>query len=519
MESSKEILIVGAGPTGLTAAMELTRLGIKVRIIDKAEAASTTSKALAVQARTLELFEQRGLENQMLELGNEAHYASLYSNDKLLGSVDFNRIPSRYNYILLIPQSDTEKVLREKIESLGVTIEWKTELINFVQDENNRIIADIKLPDGTIEHINPVYLISAEGAHSIAREIFGLKFEGKTLGQNYALGDVFIEGDIPTDRLSVFSNNNGFSAVFPMLNNRFRLMVTDVDHTKTDPAPTLEELQKLFEETAPVKVRLSDLQWSSRFGVNSRMLHTLQVGNVFFGGDSAHIHSPAGGQGMNTGIQDMINLCWKIAFTLKGKSTANILETYQEERVPVLKKLLGTTEKATSIFNSTSPATHWIMNYFFPFIIDWDFIQNKGASVVSQTNINYDKSPLSLDSNALGSLSSGDRIPNTTLKINAYNKFGESFQNTSLYSILNPSEFTLLAINADIEIIDVNHLEENNIYNITWSDEMQRETFEGIFGKSSGYVLVRPDSYISLCSGEKGIEKIEEVFNSPFFEN
>ncbi len=199
------VLIVGAGPTGLTAAMELSRMGIKVRIIDKAQSPSSTSRAIAVQSRTVELLQQRGLADEMLARGNLAHATTIYSKDKILGKVDLSKIPSRYNFCLLIPQSDTESLLRNQVQQQGVTIEWNTEMIGFEQLPNQGgIKAVVKLPDSNKEEFFATYLISAEGAHSSARNTLNLSFEGKTMGQNYALGDLHIDGNIPKAEISVF---------------------------------------------------------------------------------------------------------------------------------------------------------------------------------------------------------------------------------------------------------------------------------------------------------------------------
>jgi 2-polyprenyl-6-methoxyphenol hydroxylase-like FAD-dependent oxidoreductase len=387
------VLIVGSGPTGLTAAMELSRMGVAVRIIDKAKGPPETSRALAVQSRTLELFEQRGLAATMLEIGNCAHATAIYNEKKLLGKVDLSLIKSRYNFCLLIPQTETERLLRKQVSSQAVTIEWNTEMIACVQAEDGEVTAIIDGPNMKKEKFLASYLISAEGAHSIVRSSLNLNFTGKTMGQNYALGDLHIDGDIQQDQLSVFIGRKGFVALFPMGSKRFRMMVTDPDnHTKTDIPPSILQLQKLFNNVVHIPATFYEMNWASRYGINSRMVNKLKVGNVFLGGDSAHIHSPAGGQGMNTGIQDMINLCWKLAFVLQGKAGDELLSTFEEERIPVIKGVLKTTEKATNVFNSSNPVVYTLMSAFIPPLLGFKFIQKKGTSIISEVANEYKNS-------------------------------------------------------------------------------------------------------------------------------
>jgi 2-polyprenyl-6-methoxyphenol hydroxylase-like FAD-dependent oxidoreductase len=495
------VLIAGAGPTGLTAAMELSRMGVAVRIIDKAKGPSETSRALAVQSRTVELFEQRGLSAKMLELGNPAHATAIYNEKKLLGKVDLSRIRSRYNFCLLVSQAQTEGLLREQVTKQGVTIEWNTEMTGFTQSPDGRVIATIESLDGKKEYFSASYLISAEGAHSIARASLNLDFTGKTMGQNYALGDLYIDGDIPEDELSVFISKKGFVALFPMGDKRFRMMVTDPEnHTKKDAPPSIVELQKLFNSVVHIPAKLYEMNWASRYGINSRMMETLKVGNIFFGGDAAHIHSPAGGQGMNTGIQDMINLCWKLAFVIKGKANDELLSTFEEERIPVIKHLLATTEKATDMFNSLNPLVYTLMSAFIPPLLGLNFIQKKETSVISEVANEYKDSRLSKYDHPIGELQAGLRIPNTELKLNAFSTSGK-VENSYLYQLLNPSLFTILLVNEGIEALPaINGLElgEMLMYQISPATDVHRIEFQKIFGDQPGFVLVRPDSYVAV---------------------
>ena len=351
------VLIVGAGPTGLTAALELSRLGIPVRIIDKQAAPPTTSRAVGVQARTLELLELRGLADEMVRLGNPGLAASFYGGGKRVFRLDFTRIDSRYHYLLFISQAETERILRTAVEKQGVRIERGVELVGLAQDvlshDPNPVRVVLRHADGRLEQAQAPWLISAEGAHSTVRATLDLPFEGKTRDEQYALGDLHIDGELAETDLHIFSSEHGFLGLFPMGNRRFRLMASNpLSRPSKDTAPTLQELQAIYDQRSQVPARFRDMSWSSWFRINSRMVARLKVGRLLLGGDAAHIHSPAGAQGMNTGIQDMINLAWKLALVLKGQAPPALLDTYEQERLPVIRDVLAKTEGMTNVIGS-----------------------------------------------------------------------------------------------------------------------------------------------------------------------
>ena len=257
-----EVLVVGAGPTGLTAAMELSRRGVGVRIIDRAPEPSTTSRALAVQARTLELMQPRGIGEEMVRLGNPARATALYGRGRRLAAVQLDRIPSRFNYVLLLAQAETERLLAAQLDAQGVLVERGVELVSLHQDTAaGGVEALLRTPDGTEELARCAYLIDASGAHSTVRRVLELPFAGRELAQSYLLGDLCLDGAIPEDELSIFLAGNGFAAAFPMAGHRFRLMATDPDHhSKDETAPTLGELQRVYDRVSPIPARLRDLE-------------------------------------------------------------------------------------------------------------------------------------------------------------------------------------------------------------------------------------------------------------------
>ena len=490
------ILIVGAGPTGLTAALELSRLGVPVRLLDQRPAPSDTSRALAVQARTLELLAQRGVAAPMLALGNRAGTTTIYDANKQLVQVNLRDIPSRYNFILLLAQSETERLLREQVARQGVAVEWGTELVGFAQTEAH-VQAVLRGPGGQLEVLAAAYLISAEGAHSLVRHTLGLAFAGKSLPQSYALADLHLDSDLPEDELSIFLGEHGLLAMFPMGGGRFRLIATSPDASSPDP-PMLPELQRLYDASACRPARLRDLVWSSRSRTNSRVVERLQVGRVFLGGDAAHVHSPAGGQGMNTGIQDMVNLGWKLALVWHGQAPDALLATYALDRLPVIRGVVNTTEKATDAFNSANPLVHTLLTHALPLLLHADFVQHKGAEALSQVAANYRDSALAATQHAGGTLRGGDRLPDPDVRA------ADGAGVVPLYSLLDSSHLTLLHTgSAALPAAWLAQLTPwqalLRVQSVAVADGASGLLADA-FGRHPALVLVRPDAYAAVVA-------------------
>ncbi|MBP2336187.1 2-polyprenyl-6-methoxyphenol hydroxylase-like FAD-dependent oxidoreductase [Saccharothrix coeruleofusca] len=435
MIDTRPVLIVGAGPTGLTAAVELSRMGVPVRVVDRAPGPATTSRALAVHARTLELLAPRGVGDELLALGNRVRATTLHGRGGRLASMRLDMVPSHYNYILMVPQSETERLLRERLAHQGGHVEQGVEMVDLAQPPDGGVHAVLRHPDGREEAVEAAFLISAEGAHSTARRILNLPFAGRALAQGFALADLRVDADLPEDELSIFLAPDGFAAAFPMGGHRFRLMAADpADRDKDAPPPSLAEVQAIYDHVSPVPATLRDLNWSSHFRVNSRHLSTLRVGRVFLGGDAAHVHSPAGGQGMNAGIQDMVNLCWKLAAVLHGRATPALLDTYQAERLPVIAALVRATERTTQASTSRSPLLYQVLAHLLPLTLGREAVQRKATRTLSQLAVHHRRGPLASDSR-LGPLRAGDRVPDLMLE-----------GGSRLYEVLDLNGPTLFAV-------------------------------------------------------------------------
>ncbi|MDF5722040.1 MAG: FAD-dependent monooxygenase [Rhizonema sp. PD37] len=487
----------------MTAALELARFGISVRIIEKMSAPATTSRAITVQPRTLELMELRGKADEFVRSGNFGLGGSVYGGGKRVFRLDFSHIDSRYQYELFISQAETERILLEALMKENVEVERGVEMISFSQDSSG-VKAVLRHKNGIIEEVMASYLIDAEGAHSIARNSLGLQFQGKTFDENYALGDLYIDGDLPSSDFHVFSSSHGFMGLFPLNSSRFRMIASNpLSQPSKDTAPSLEELQTIYDQRSHIPARFHNLTWSSWFRINSRMVEHLNVGRVFLGGDTAHIHSPAGGQGMNTGIQDMVNLGWKLAFVLKGQAREKLLDTYEQDRLPVIHDLLTKTDGLTEIIGTENPIIRSLFNHLAPWIVGADVVQQNSTARLSQLSLGYRHSPLSVHHGHGGSLHAGDRIPDFPLQVV---RAGGVKENQTLFHLLNPSRFTLFlvgisdaSIHAQIseqlapwhELIEGIQIEAPN-------SELEYKRFQDYLGSKPAMLLIRPDGYIGF---------------------
>ena len=526
---SDPVLIVGAGPTGLTAALELSRLGVPVRLIDKMTEPATTSRAIGVQARTLELLEQRGLADAMVRSGKPGHGGSLYGGGKRILRLDFGHVASRYNYLLFVSQVGTERILREAAGRQGVAVEWGVELTGLAQDalshDPSPVMAVLRHTDGTLEQAKAPWLISAEGAHSRVRTTLDLPFEGRTLDERYALGDLHLDGDLPDSDFHLFSSEHGFVVLFPMGGRQFRVVASHPSG-KPEPgvAPSLDELQSTYDQRSHIPVRFHDMTWSSRFRINSRMISRLKVGRLLLGGDAAHIHSPAGAQGMNTGIQDMINLSWKLALVIQGKAKSNLLDTYEEDRLPVTRDVLFTTENLTGLIGSENHAVRSVFNSLGPYVGGSGLVQASATARMSQLALGYRHSKLSSNHPHMGSLHAGDRVPDLVVRHHPPAGETESRQDGGtdgrLLGLLNPSRFTLLLVDFD----ESNELAAGSRSAVRAygdlvttvdlaapADKAARNAFEATLGRGPGVFLVRPDGYVGLAAGgHSAARRLEE---------
>jgi 2-polyprenyl-6-methoxyphenol hydroxylase-like FAD-dependent oxidoreductase len=418
-----DVLIVGAGPVGLAMASELARFGLSVRIVDKSAARTDESKALVVWPRTLELFDRSGAGQKLLAAGRTCPAANLMSGAKTLAHVDFAAVQSPHPYALMIPQSETERVLEEHGNLLGVTVERSTELISFTQTDGGVSCTLRRAGDspstslsseaggtseigGSIETVDAAWLIACDGAHSTLRHQLDLEFKGDTLPTDWMLADVHLSGLSKPEEMYIFLHHEGALAIFPIgeastttATPRTRVIAnvgtTDPNDKRSD--PTLDQVQAVLDARGTGSLRASDPVWLSNFTINERKIADYRHGRVFFAGDAAHIHSPAGGQGMNTGIQDAMNLAWKLAL-VQRKLCSNrelLLSSYSAERSPIAEDVLKSTGQLTSLATMENSALLAMRNTAVSLVLGFGGARHAMAEKLTELDIAYKQSPLS----------------------------------------------------------------------------------------------------------------------------
>jgi 2-polyprenyl-6-methoxyphenol hydroxylase-like FAD-dependent oxidoreductase len=340
-----DVLVVGAGPVGLVAACELARRGIRVRIIDKLAAPTTESRAILVHARSLELLDQLGIAGTLLDTGVLTHGMRMYAGDRELARIGLDTVDSAFPYSLTTAQTETERVLTGRLAELGVTVDRGVELTGLEQDPDG-VRVTLAHADGTVETAGTGWVVGADGGHSSVRRLVGTRLAGSFKGEQFVLGDV--EGRHELDHSSMYSyfGPTGPLLIFPMRHNRLRL-IAQIEGPTVEPSQ--DGLQHIIDERAGGIVTITGSHWLTNFEIHHAQVPAYRHGRVFLAGDAAHVHSPAGGQGMNTGIQDAANLAWKLASTVDGRGGDGLLDSYQAERHPVAAEVIKSTTTMTDV--------------------------------------------------------------------------------------------------------------------------------------------------------------------------
>ena len=396
--SNPKVLIAGAGPVGLTLANELTRHGISVRIVDKNTERTDKSKALVLWSRTLELFDDAGCAKDFIPAGMRATGARISNGTDMVAQITFDSIDSRFPYALMIPQSESERILEEKLSAAGVKVERRTELTGF-KDYGAGIEATLKKADGSTETIAADWLAGCDGAHSTVRHGLGFAFEGTTLESDWILADGEAVGLEPKDKLHIFWHRDGILAFFPIVGDRWRV-VADLGVARNGSEkradPTLDEVNALLKQRGSPGIVMSNPYWLAAFRINERKVKDYRKGRVFLAGDAAHIHSPAGGQGMNTGMQDAFNLAWKLALVIEGAAKSSLLDSYSPERSGVGEIVLRNAGRLTEAATMRNPIAQGLRNTIVKFATGFPAIRHKVADQLTEMDIAYPDSPLTV---------------------------------------------------------------------------------------------------------------------------
>ncbi|HET6630305.1 MAG TPA: FAD-dependent monooxygenase [Woeseiaceae bacterium] len=493
------VLIAGAGPTGLALALWLTRLGARVRIVDKTAEPGTTSRALAVQARTLELYRQLGIAGGLVGGGIRIAGVNLWVKGKQAARLPLGRIGegmSPYPFALVFPQDAHERLLVECLEAAGLAVERRTELVR-VERSGHEVSATLRRPDGSEETCEPAYLAGCDGAASFVREALGIGFPGGTYEGLFYVADVEASGPVADDELHVDFDDADFLLVFPLRGQR-RLRL--VGFVRAAPGRNVldkagrEPDELTFADVSDRAIRhlqLEDIEvhWFSTYHVHHRVAHRFRDGRVFLLGDAAHIHSPVGGQGMNTGIGDAVNLAWKLAAALQDRAAERLLDSYEPERIAFAERLVATTDRAFTVVTRQGWLARLVRTRVVPAVLPVLFRLPAARKfifrTVSQLGVNYRDSMLSVG--AAGRVRGGDRLP--WVRIDPA---------TDNFAPLAAIAWQVHVYGeAQGRVADACRALGLPLRQFSWGTEMQRAGL-----RRGALYLVRPDGYVALADPE-----------------
>lgn len=409
MQHDVDVLVVGAGPVGLFLACDLARRGIAVRLIDRNAGPTDLSKALGIHARTMEAFQDLGIAERALERGLPIPAAAFYSHRRQLGRVRFERLESPYPFLLDLEQGQTERLLMEHLGELGGRDERNCALTGFEQDEDG-VTAHLEHGDGRGETCRARYLVGCDGAHSTVRHVLGLDFAGEALPANMLLADVRLDWSMPANEVVIAFAGGSLLFVAPLASGRARVIGDLHDDLES---PDLATVQAVLDERSPVPAQASDPVWLTNFRISERQVERYRQGRVFLAGDAAHIHSPAGGQGMNTGIQDAYNLAWKLALAVGDIGGRGLLDSYDAERRPVGAQVLAQTGRMLRTAQVANPIGRFLRDSAIGLLMQRRRMQRTITGQLSQLAVAYDDSPIVMTSwhHAHHGLHAGQRAP------------------------------------------------------------------------------------------------------------
>jgi len=499
-----EVLIVGAGPTGLVLALWLTKFGIKVRIIDKTAQPGTTSRAMAVQARTLELYQQLDLAKAVEAAGCKNAALNLWVSGKKRARLPLAKVGAKfspYPFILMYPQDYHEQLLVDKLQTLGITVERQTEFLDF-ENKGDSVIARILLPNGQEELTQVAYIAGCDGARSPIRHQMDTGFPGGTYSHFFYVADAEASGENANGEINISITKSDFVA-WLSYNNHGKGRLIGIINDAREGAENITFNDINSDAIKGLGLTIDKVNWFSTYRVHHRITSHYRLDRVFLLGDAAHVHSPAGGQGMNTGIGDAINFAWKLAAVMKGQAPDSLLDTYEIERRAFATQLVQTTDRVFSFITKDSKLANFmrvrVVPYLMSFLYSLNFVREFAFRTVSQIKINYRHSPIS--EGKAGKMSAGERLP--WVKCAKYNNFDTlkimSWQ-VHIYGIPSQELTSWCASNkVPLQIFD-------------WNQESKSAGFT-----RNAIYLLRPDTYIALIDQTGTPELIDKYFTKHKF--
>ncbi len=496
-----DVLVAGAGPTGMVLALALAKQGIRVCIVDRAEGPGTTSRAMAVQARTLELYRPLGLAEEVAAAGRPNPCINLWVKGKRRARLSLRDAGSRltpYPYVLIYPQYAHEQLLERHLEAAGVRIQRSTELADF-EETADGVTARLIQAGGPDLHVEARYLAGCDGARSMVRHKLGTGFGGGTYDHIFYVADVQSRGQAANGEIHLSLETSDF-VIFLGYDDagRGRLVGTIRDERGDVDALTFNDVS--HRAMAALGLEVEQVHWFSTYRVHHRVTDHYRQGRAFLLGDAAHVHSPAGGQGMNTGIGDAINLAWKLAAVVRGDARDSLLDTYEKERIAFARKLVDTTDRLFSFVTAESGVADFVRTRIAPTFASAAYgigpVRESIFRILSQTTINYHDSPLS--SGVAGRVHGGDRLP--------WVAGGEDSQD----NYAPPAR-----IDWQVHVYGQAYPDLR-----AWCDrhgmilrefEWRQEHDEAGFARNAGYLL-RPDGYVALCDPGASAQALEDYF-------
>lgn len=505
-----QVLIIGAGPTGLMAANQLLRFGIDFIIVDTKDGPTKESRAIVVTARSLEIYQQMGLEQNAIDGGKAIRSFSLYSNGKRRAEVkigDIGKGLSDFSYMLAFEQSKNEELLSQNLTEHGKTIHWTHEFIELTEYENS-INAVVK-SNNELLNITAQYLIACDGASSLVRNQLNFSFRGGTYDHKFFVADTIIRWDLEYDKLIISPGNKNFCAFLPLKGDRgYRVIGTLPKSYFNKEEISFRNIENLVIDTIGVDLKFESVNWFSIYKLHHRRVDHFSKGRVFLAGDSAHIHSPAGGQGMNTGLQDAYNLCWKLALVLKKQANASLLDTYNEERLPFAQWLLRFTDRGFAMMTSSN----WFIKLFRKYIaliLIGTVLANERIrpfifKIISQIGYSYKGRSLSQSSSRQKLLfRAGDRLP--------------YFSEENIYSLFTGASFHLLHIAYKPLSSEMQEKIKNTFpFTICVVENQLTNEWKKLGVKNELFILIRPDNYMEFIFDSFNEENIRKHLKKHF---
>lgn len=506
MTPRPDVLIIGAGPSGLVTALWLVKQGISIRIVDKAKADVTTSRALAIQARTLELYRQLGIAEDVVSNGHKIAATNVWSEGTHRGRIPIGDIGSGltpYPFIHIFPQDQHETLLEDRLNSLGVQVERHRELIDFTENKSS-ITARLRTTDPStdgddnVETCEATFIVGCDGARSTVRHVSGVEYDGATYSHIFFVADFEGSGPSLNGEAHVTFNQSEFMLLFPYDDSsRGRISGAIDDETaEKDTDITFEDVAPRMAET--LKLKIDKLNWFSTYRSHHRLASAFRKGRAFLVGDAAHIHSPVGGQGMNTGIGDAINLAWKLSAVIKGQAGLSLLESYETERRAFASQLVNTTDSGFNAVISQSYFARTLRTYVLPYVAPLlakiDYVRHNVFRKVSQIMLDYRQSMLS--AGVAGYVHGGDRMPWAPVgDIDNFENLKSITWQVHVYGEPKP-ELTQWCLNKNIPL-----------HAFPWDGQYQTAGLQ-----ADAAYLIRPDTYVAVAEPSGSFQRFDRYF-------